>query len=1336
MTACARPLNPLRRDGTSRRARLLAALSPEYVGIDERRIGDLLLYARDYAGLLRYWTPGNVEGGDWVQFMEGDASIAVALIGRRDPEELRQQYKVRERAVLDAAAADLSTALAGLFVPVFELARELDRCLRGAVAGLSLDADLRRLVGSALADSLGAACACAQRAYELGVDVRIPDGREFRKEWNLPVALADDDFLSAGWPPGEVDLKAAVRRLGGLFGTFLEALSLLRQRAPVYLDETLERHPGHEPHMALFLAFLKLFGYAQKRLNAITAGHLDFYYREVLGLEAKPAQPDQVHVVFELAKNFDRHLMAQGTELAAGKDASGANLFYATSAELVVNRGRVDPAHGLKTIYVDMDPTTGLVRNVHAAPDADSSDGQGVPLAEADCKWPTFGGKTMPYATLGFAVASHMFHLAEGDRTITLTFRVRAVDDLDDLLCGEDCVQVARELRRNVRVQASGAKHWIDLKVKAVELVSDEDKPLPEVKFTLYLSAAEAAVVAYDDAALKAGFDTRLPLIRFLLDNEGLRWDDALDREIADVSLIADYSDRVPKYADRALVRHDRKLYRARFTIEQAGYRPPDHPQVWVALGRSYPYKYFQRMEPRGVVLQVNVDGIRSLVLENDAGVLNPAKAFYPFGVTPQKGSAFMIGSREIFGKRLTSLKATVTWAGLPGEDFSRYYDKYKKEPDFSGNGYFKVAIHLLAGGKWEALEDKDHEKKFEFALFEDEDKEKKAPKEERLLAPKIAAGVFDAAELPQFSRFDPSLRQGFMKLELKQDFLHGQYPGSLAAALTLPKKAVPNPPYTPLVAKLSLEYEAEQSVDLDAAAEADALQIFHIGPFGHTRVKVGADAGKVRSRLVPDLSVNAKRTDGSIRRRIAEGSLHIGLDGLVPAEGQNLSLLFQVAEGSEDPAGEVQPVTWSWLGEDGWHDFEAAELIADGTDGLLRSGVIQFALAKPMTAGHSMFPAGLHWIRAAVASDADAIPKLVAVHAQAVSASFIDRGNDPNHLAAPLPAQSIGRLKQREATIKSVVQPYDSFGGRMRESGADFNLRVSERLRHKRRAVSIFDYERLVLEQFPEIHKVKCLNHTSPCSEMSPGHVRMVVVPSLRNRNAVDPLRPALSLAKLESIRAYLADIASDFTTIHVTGPEYEEVKVRFNVRFHSGRDKGFYTARLNDDIVRFLSPWLDDEAADLPIGGWVHRSSILKFVEERDYVDMVADFRMDHIIGERVLADVEAAEATTSSSALVSVPQHEIGDAVVSCEDRTVPPVPDDAPDEVPPEPTPVGIKRYLGNSRERELHDLHNLCPRCRVEEIAIDRRYYFSDPVDALRMGYDYCAYCFGKGASKR
>ena len=39
-------------------------------------------------------------------------------------------------------------------------------------------------------------------------------------------------------------------------------------------------------------------------------------------------------------------------------------------------------------------------------------------------------------------------------------------------------------------------------------------------------------------------------------------------------------------------------------------------------------------------------------------------------------------------------------------------------------------------------------------------------------------------------------------------------------------------------------------------------------------------------------------------------------------------------------------------------------------------------------------------------------------------------------------------------------------------------------------------------------------------------------------------------------------------------------------------------------------------------------------------------------------------------------------------------------------------------------------------CKIAEIRPDQRYFFQTVAQAEKLGYDYCAYCFGKARSKR
>ncbi|MBV5348421.1 hypothetical protein JZU61_01930, partial [bacterium] len=89
---------------------------------------------------------------------------------------------------------------------------------------------------------------------------------------------------------------------------------------------------------------------SQNRFNQLTKKHLDFYYSQILDIQKLPATPDQVHLIFELAKNVLDAKIAESTELDGGKDAIGKKLIYQTSEELIANQIKVNQ---LKSVYND-----------------------------------------------------------------------------------------------------------------------------------------------------------------------------------------------------------------------------------------------------------------------------------------------------------------------------------------------------------------------------------------------------------------------------------------------------------------------------------------------------------------------------------------------------------------------------------------------------------------------------------------------------------------------------------------------------------------------------------------------------------------------------------------------------------------------------------------------------------------------------------------------------------------------------------------------------------------------------------------------------------------------
>ncbi|HET9440036.1 MAG TPA: baseplate J/gp47 family protein, partial [Longimicrobiales bacterium] len=209
----------------------------------------------------------------------------------------------------------------------------------------------------------------------------------------------------------------------------------------------------------------------------------------------------------------------------------------------------------------------------------------------------------------------------------------------------------------------------------------------------------------------------------------------------------------------------------------------------------------------------------------------------------------------------------------------------------------------------------------------------------------------------------------------------------------------------------------------------------------------------------------------------------------------------------------------------------------------------------------------------------------------------------------------------------------------------AAFYTRVAERLRHKDRCRSSWDYERVVLEAFPAIHKVKCVPHANGSSWLTPGHVLLVVVPALHNRNAVDPLQPKVDANTISQVTTHVRARCAEQIELHVKNPRYQKIRLDFKVRFRTGFEFNYYRRELEQELIRLLSPWAFESVRDISFGGRVAKSVLLDFVEERDYVDFVTDFRMYSFAGDTAdLTDIAEAQPATPDTILVSDRAHSI--------------------------------------------------------------------------------------------
>ena len=269
--------------------------------------------------------------------------------------------------------------------------------------------------------------------------------------------------------------------------------------------------------------------------------------------------------------------------------------------------------------------------------------------------------------------------------------------------------------------------------------------------------------------------------------------------------------------------------------------------------------------------------------------------------------------------------------------------------------------------------------------------------------------------------------------------------------------------------------------------------------------------------------------------------------------------------------------------------------------------------------------PSGLKWIRIKTSRNTKEIEKIMSIIPQAGRATFTNRENDLSHLASSLPGESIEGLVNEDSNIDQIIQVYPSFGGRCTEGDFDYYTRMSERLRHKNRAITAWDYERLVLEKFPQIDRVKCFRNKEQDSTDSvrlipnPGHITLVVVPKITNYQTDNRYQPPKANQEiLLEIEKYLKSKTSPHSIIKVTNPHYETLQINCKVGFINQLRVGEYKKQLNDDLKKLLSPWASDDKKSVTFSNVLYRSEILLYVERRPYIKYVNKLSITRTIDE----------------------------------------------------------------------------------------------------------------------
>ncbi|GAA4055245.1 hypothetical protein GCM10022409_48000 [Hymenobacter glaciei] len=1164
--------------GTSQQGRRQPALLEGPVELVHAPLEELLAYMARLSTKVRYYEArgGQVESTRNWNLAEQSELFMLALMARQ---RLTTQYAHFTRLVRQledplALPRQHQFIQGKILSQVFLMAEQLERwwgAQQISSIRSSLEGELRGIVVG-LGAGLRQVAAIEQALKDQQVWQPPYPGHRYRPDrmehlWTMPEPAVD------------ITADSFDNQLRDVLWKFYHAQAQIAAVAKRVLEQVVYHLPqarsaaaNMRPEIALLVTFCQLFQHAQHALNELPRRQLNYYYQEVLRVALRPARPDHAYLVFGLAKGVPGYLLPAGTAAEGEKDAHGRRPTFHTTQAQPLTPWRVQQFSSVFVSGIDK----GAVQGIWAAQQADSADGRGQPLANPAEGWAPFGEaqelltpsqRNMGAAAVGFAVSAPVLLLHEGHRTIELDIDFEPESFARQLAAhhaapvGQQAVRAFEDLVRDAfRIDISGATGWLPLRVEAVYRTPNGTG----LTWRLNLDRAQPAVVPHQPELHAGQFRSAWPVLRLRLN----------------------------------------------------------------AHAPTYGYSSLGALQPHTIAIRVRAHEIQGLQLSNQLGPLASGLPFAPFGPQARMGAYLLVGYPELFRKRLIELALGLHWAELPTEPggFADYYRNYA--PTVT-NDSFRVATSYRRDWRWVPATLPGSS----VALFQPSGPLR--PGTPTLAATtelelNTGAATDFSQQLIDVAASQPSeAATGSLRLELVapgMGFGIEQYPSLLVETMqynarhTSEPRPLPRPPFTPQLRSLELRYAAEEvfaAASLFGKPGPGQPQFYHIHPLGeYPPGQAATAASEARTlRLLPEFA--------------AEGTLYIGLAQLAPP--QQINLLFELAPfgqflrqhtaatGAVDQMSQPK-VEWAYLSQDEWQKFVPGtalpdKAVRDESHGLTELHPVYLTLPDDMDTRHTVMPDGLFWLRASVAHGTAAISRVRAVHQQVVLTERTTPAvGEPVPFVGHLPARSLSRLARPNPALATVAQPLASFGGAAAEEAAAYNTRVSERLRHRGRAVTPWDYEHLVLEHFPEVYQTKCLRANQvPAAIRRPGLVVVVVTPYPPTATAGYQL-PNFSPHQLDRMQALLQRVAAPRIRVQVCNPFYEQVQVRGKVRFTESAklatpQPGALLARLEQELREFLSPWARAAGAPGQPQG-LTGARVLSFLNQRPYVEFVTGF------------------------------------------------------------------------------------------------------------------------------
>lgn len=577
------------------------------------------------------------------------------------------------------------------------------------------------------------------------------------------------------------------------------------------------------------------------------------------------------------------------------------------------------------------------------------------------------------------------------------------------------------------------------------------------------------------------------------------------------------------------------------------------HPALRILTSEEpCPYDWATKLKFDAVKIETTVSAIRNFTFYNELGQIDTSQPFQPFGLQTEKGSWFLFGNEEMGLKPLKEVRLKGKWKKLPETEveFNRLYKSYTAAAgQIIDTSSFTISTEWQQGGKWHACQEKG-EKSVQrlFASLSQVEIIFNFPKKNPPTRSNASVPYEYSRDRDGFFRatlLSPSIGFGMdaYRTLFTQTMIHNS-----CCKKEKDRKELPPEPIAPLLADVELSYIASEETLLTDMADS-SIRLSRITALSEQEVFPVNDVKE--QPFLPAFAADNQLYFAFLRAK-GEQTVRMYLDMVLPKESRPFN--------SPQP-GKATKLTWEFWNGNVWSPITADAIRVEETLGLTQSGFIEIRLPEKIKDSHTD-KQGRAWLRATVTGDLSS--SLAIRH---IRTNYI-RLTAQNGDGSPLPAETIQGTIEPDERIKSIFQPLPGFGGRPAETNNDVAIHQSSRISNRHRAITIKDYERLVLENFPKVDKVQCL---SIPREKKISEIDLVVFSRTEDNRYF--LSPAWKLAE---IRRVIRQYTPSFVSLRVINPVYEQVKVHCKaILWDKVQDEGKTVRQLVVLAQNYLAPW-----------------------------------------------------------------------------------------------------------------------------------------------------------------